>query len=57
MDLSVPLVTGARGAGKTFRRGTLQKSGVRRLIDLSLARSAPKEETRVATGFKGQVVG
>ena len=51
MDLDVPLVTGARGAGKTFWWGALQQSGVRRLIDLSLVRSAPKEDTWVVTGF------
>ena len=51
MDLNVPLVTGARGAGKTFWWGALQRSGVRRLIDLSLVRSAPREDTRVVTGF------
>ncbi len=51
MDLNVSLVTGARGAGKTFWWGALQRSGVRRLIDLSSVRSAPKEDTRVVTGF------
>ena len=53
MDLDVPVVTGMRGAGKTFWWGALQKGGVRRLVGKSLARvrTAPKEGTEVAIGF------
>ena len=51
MDLNVPLVTGMRGAGKTFWWSALQQRGVRRLIDVSSVRAAPKENTVVTAGF------
>lgn len=51
MDLNIPLVTGMRGAGKTFWWRALQQRGVRRLIDVSSVRMAPKESTEVAAGF------
>lgn len=51
MDLNVSLVTGMRGAGKTFWWSALQQSDVRRLIDRSSVRSALKKDTQVAIGF------
>ena len=51
IDPNVPLVTGMRGAGKTFWWGALQKPGVRKLIARSEPRSALSETTVVKAGF------
>ena len=51
MKLDVSLVTGMRGAGKTFWWSALRQSGVRRLISAADPRSAPSEDTKVHIGF------
>ena len=51
MDPDNMLVTGMRGAGKTFWWGALQESSVRQLIDQTTARSTLGENTEVRTGF------
>ena len=51
MRLDVALVTGMRGAGKTFWWSALQQPGVRRLIDAAEPRSALNENTELRTGF------
>lgn len=51
MNLDVALVTGMRGAGKTFWWSALRQPGVRRLIGAADPRSALSENTEVCTGF------
>ena len=51
MKLNVSLVTGMRGAGKTFWWSALRQPGVRRLISAADPRSAPSEDTTVRIGF------
>ena len=51
MNLDVALVTGMRGAGKTFWWSALRQPGVRRLIGAADSRSALSENTEVRTGF------
>ena len=51
MDVNVQVVTGMRGAGKTFWWGALQRPGVRRLIAESTARAALDANTVVKVGF------
>ena len=51
MELDVALVTGMRGAGKTFWCSALQQPGVRRLVGAADPRSALNENTEVRTGF------
>ena len=51
MDPNNMLVTGMRGAGKTFWWGALQQSAIRRLIDLIDPGTALSENTEVRTGF------
>ena len=51
MDPNTPLVTGMRGAGKTFWWSALQDSAVRRLIERSATPSVLSEETEIRTGF------
>ena len=51
MDPDTLVVTGMRGAGKTFWWSALQDPGVRRLIGQSAARSALGENAEVRTGF------
>lgn len=51
MDPNNLLVTGMRGAGKTYWWGALQNSEVRRLIRQSDKRMPLSEETEVRTGF------
>ena len=51
LDLDTLLVTGMRGAGKTFWWSALQDPGVRRLINRSGARSGLSEDTDVRIGF------
>lgn len=45
------LVTGMRGAGKTFWWGALQNSAVRQLVSQQMPRSPVSETTVVRTGF------
>ena len=51
MDPDALVVTGMRGAGKTFWWSALQDRGVRRLVGRSAARSALGENAEVRTGF------
>ena len=51
MDPNNLLVTGMRGAGKTYWWSALQKSEVRRLIRRSAKRMRLSEDTEVRTGF------
>lgn len=51
MDPDNMLVTGMRGAGKTFWWGALQESSIRQLIDQATERSTLGENTEVRTGF------
>lgn len=51
MDLNRSVVTGMRGAGKTFWWGALQKPEVRRLIDSASTISTLKDDTKVRAGF------
>ena len=51
MDPDHLLVSGMRGAGKTFWWSALQKSNVRKLIASRESRSTVSEETVVKTGF------
>ena len=51
MDPDTLLVTGMRGAGKTFRWSAMQDRGVRRLVGQSGERSTPGENAEVQTGF------
>ena len=51
MDPDTLVVTGMRGAGKTFWWSALQDPGVRRLVGQSAARSALGENAEVRTGF------
>ena len=51
MSLDVALVTGMRGAGKTFWWSALREPGVRRLIGAADPRSALSESTEVRAGF------
>ena len=51
MDPDNMLVTGMRGAGKTFWWGALQQPAIRQLIDRTDARTALSENTEVRTGF------
>ena len=51
MDLNVQLVTGMRGAGKTFWWSALQSPLVRHHVGSSSGRSALNEDTLVTTGF------
>ena len=51
MSLDAALVTGMRGAGKTFWWSALREPGVRRLIGAADPRSALSENTEVRTGF------
>ena len=51
LDLNTLLVTGMRGAGKTFWWSALQESRVRRFINRSAVRSRLSENTDVRIGF------
>lgn len=51
MSLDVTLVTGMRGAGKTFWWSALREPGVRRLIGAADPRSALNENTELRAGF------
>ena len=51
MDPNNMLVTGMRGAGKTFWWAALQQPAVRKLIGQTTERSAVSESTEVRTGF------
>ena len=51
MDPHTMLVTGMRGAGKTFWWGALQQSAIRRLICQINEQTALSENTDVRTGF------
>ena len=51
LDLDSLLVTGMRGAGKTFWWSALQDAGVRRLIRWSGVRRGLSEDTEVRIGF------
>ena len=51
MDPNTLLVTGMRGAGKTFWWGALQNSKVRHLVGQSTKRPMLGENTEVRTGF------
>ena len=51
MDPNNMLVTGMRGAGKTFWWAALQQPAVRKLISQTTERSALSESTEVRTGF------
>jgi hypothetical protein len=51
LDLDTLLVTGMRGAGKTFWWSALQDAGIRRFINRSGARSRLSEDTNVRIGF------
>ena len=51
MHPDVMLVTGMRGAGKTFWWSALQESSVRRLVERSTERPLLKERTEVRIGF------
>ena len=51
MSLGVTLVTGMRGAGKTFWWSALREPGVRRLIGAADPRSALNENTELRAGF------
>ena len=51
MSLDVALVTGMRGAGKTFWWSALREPGVRHLIGAADRRSALNESTELCAGF------
>ena len=51
MDPDNMLVTGMRGAGKTFWWGALQEPQIRQLIDRTNKNSTLSEDTEVRTGF------
>ena len=51
LDMNNQLVTGMRGAGKTFWWSALQESSVRQLVDQAGASSALNERTEVRIGF------
>ena len=51
LDMNNPLVTGMRGAGKTFWWSALQEPSVRQLVGQSSASSTLDEETEVRIGF------
>ena len=51
MDPNTLLVTGMRGAGKTFWWSALQDRGVRQLVGQQIKQSKLSEDTEVRTGF------
>ena len=51
MDPDTLLVTGMRGAGKTFWWSALQDRGVRQLVGQQIKQSKLSEDTEVRTGF------
>ena len=51
LDVNVPLVTGMRGAGKTFWWSALQEPEVRQLVGRFAALSTLNERTEVRLGF------